>query len=300
MLKKSYIVLAIVLFLLGLAVFLVPPYIFPHDSELAKHHLEVASSFNPDIITRAHTNQKVAALTFDDGPDPRYTLEILEILEEYQIPATFFVVGEDALLNPEIITAQVYAGHEIENHSFTHPDLLRNTDLTTNEEILWCQEAVQKLTGREPLYFRPPRGLYNPDIVKLASVYGYRLVLWSVCLENRTAPTPEAMAARVVKKCGPGSIILAHDGRTDRSKTVKALPILIESLLQKGYRLVTLEQLLTEYDRPSPKIASWGQSESAGINRHRVGDERALRERSSYTITTPSHARVAARVRVKR
>lgn len=254
MLRKTYIVLAITLFLFGLTVTAVPPYIFPHDSELAKHHLEVSNSFNPTIITRAHTNQKVAALTFDDGPDPRYTLEVLEILKKYQVTATFFVVGEDALLNPEIITAQFRAGHEVENHSFTHPDLMKNTDLTTNEEILWCQEVIAKLTDREPLYFRPPRGLYNRDIVKLAGVYGYRVVLWTVCLENRNAPTPEAMAQRVVKKCVPGSIILAHDGRTDRSKSVKALPILIESLQDKGYRLVTLHQLLTDYDHPSPGI----------------------------------------------
>jgi len=252
MLRKTCVVLAIILFLFGLSVLFIPPYAFPHDSELAKHYLEVSSNFSPAIITQAHTREKVAALTFDDGPDPRYTLEVLEILKKYKIRATFFVVGEDALLNPEIITAQVYAGHEVENHSFTHPDLLKNTDLTTNEEILWCQEAIAKFTGREPIYFRPPRGLYNRDIVKLAGVYGYRVVLWTVCLENRLAPTPEAMAMRVVKKCVPGSIILAHDGRTDRSKSVKALPILIESLQDKGYRLVTLHQLLTEYDRPLP------------------------------------------------
>lgn len=250
--KKTYIILAVILFLFGLTMHAVPPYVFPHDSELAKHHLAVSSSFHPAIITRVHTNQKVAALTFDDGPDPRYTLEVLKILEEHQVPATFFVIGEDALLNPEIVVAQVYAGHEVENHSFTHPDLLKNTDLTTNEEILWCQQAIAELTDREPVYFRPPRGLYNRDILKLAGVYGYRVVLWTVCLENRTAPTPEAMAARVVKKCGPGSIILAHDGRTDRSKTVQALPLLIESLQKKGYRMVTLHQLLTEYDQPSP------------------------------------------------
>jgi len=241
---------ATLLLLLGLAILLVPPQIFPQDSELGKHYLSVSASFDPVIVTRANTDQKVVALTFDDGPDPRYTPQVIEILREYKVPATFFVVGEDARLYPEIIAQEVKAGHEVENHSFTHPDLLRETDLTTSEEILWCQQAVTDLTGRDPLYFRPPRGLYNLDILKLADVIGYRVVLWTVCLENQKAPTPRQMVERVMKRCVPGAIILAHDGRTDRSKSVQALPLLLQSLQEKGYRLVTLHELLTAYDRP--------------------------------------------------
>lgn len=188
--KKLYIALVMLLFLFGVAVLLFPLDFFPQDSELGKHFLVISRNFNQAIITRVNTDQKVVALTFDDGPDPRYTPQVLKILEEYQVPATFFVVGEDAGLHPEIIAEQVRAGHEVENHSFTHPDLLKTTDLTTNEEILWCQEAIAALTAQEPIYFRPPRGLYNLDIIKLAGVYGYRVVLWTVCLENRSTPPP--------------------------------------------------------------------------------------------------------------
>ncbi len=248
--KKLYVFFAMLLFLFGLTVLIIPADLVPQDSELSKHYLAVSSNFDPAIITSINTDEKVIALTFDDGPDARYTPEVLKILAEYQVIATFFVVGEDATLNPDIIAEQIKAGHEVENHSFTHPDLLKKNDLTINEEILWCHEAIASLTGREPLYFRPPRGLYNLDIVKLAGIYGYQVVLWTVCLENRSAPTPKAMAERVVKKCVPGSIILAHDGRKNRSKSVEALPLLIKSLQKKGFHFVTLHQLLTEYKQP--------------------------------------------------
>jgi peptidoglycan/xylan/chitin deacetylase (PgdA/CDA1 family) len=108
---------------------------------------------------------------------------------------------------------------------------------------------VEELTGRTPIYFRPPRKLFNADILKLCQDYGYKMILWTVCLENKKATTPSAMAERVAKKCRPGAIILAHDGRLDRSLTVKALPLLIEKLHGQGYQFVTLEELLTKHSR---------------------------------------------------
>lgn len=223
----------------------------PLESDTARAAFVITSGFSPNVITRANTREKVVALTFDDGPDPRFTPLILDTLKEYNIKATFFVVGEQAFLNPDLVQRAVNEGHEIENHSYTHPDLRASTDLTTGEEILWCHRLVHGLSGREPLYFRPPRRLFNNDIVATAHIYGYAIVLWSVCMENRMARTPEAMARRVVKACFPGAIILAHDGYLDRSKTVKALPLLIKDLQKQGYRFVTLETLLTKYHKPS-------------------------------------------------
>lgn len=209
------------------------------------------------VILRAETTDKIVALTFDDGPDPRFTPAVLAILKDRHIRATFFVVGEDAALYPELVRNTCQAGHEIENHSYTHPDLMKPTDLTVNEEIAWCQETIESITGAAPIYFRPPRRLYNSDILKLSGVFGYRLVLWSVCLENRAANTPEKMAARAAGLIGPGAIILAHDGHLDRSMTVKALPILIDELQRRGYRFVTLRELLSSVP------AKTGRSKSA-------------------------------------
>jgi peptidoglycan/xylan/chitin deacetylase (PgdA/CDA1 family) len=248
--KRLYVVVVLILLAAGLFTLLIPPGLFPQDSELGKDYYVFSHKFNADIITGANTRQKVVALTFDDGPDPRFTPQVLRILKENKITATFFVIGEEAQLHPDLVKQEAAEGHEIENHTFTHPDLRQRTDLTTSEEILWCQSTIADLTGRSPIYFRPPRKLYNDETIQMTELYGYRLVLWTVCMENRSAPTPQAMSSRVLRYCRPGSIILAHDGRLDRTPTVKALPLLIKELKKKGYRFVTLHELLTRYHSP--------------------------------------------------
>ncbi|MGE5405274.1 MAG: polysaccharide deacetylase family protein, partial [Candidatus Saccharibacteria bacterium] len=213
-----------------------------------RSHLNISGVGSTKVITRANTSEKVIALTFDDGPDPRFTPQILKILRDQKIKATFFVVGEEAYLHPDIIEQEAAQMHEIENHTYTHPNLLAMTDLTANEEIMWCHQTIEDLISRPPLYFRPPRRLFNNDIMSLSQIYGYKTVLWTVCLENSLARTPQAMTDRVVSQCVPGAIILAHDGHLDRSMTVRALPLLIAQLKKQGYKFVTLEELLTKYE----------------------------------------------------
>jgi len=190
------------------------------------------------------TKQKVVALTFDDGPDPRFTPEVLDILKQYHSKVTFFVVGKNARSYPDLIRQINREGHEIGNHTMTHPEV----DTLTQDEILAeiqdCSKIITGLTGRPPIYFRPPKGITNHFTEKDAANLDMRQILWSVCIENMSAPTPEAMASRVLKKVKPGSIILLHDGRLDRSKTVKALPLLLEGLKKQGYKVVTVNRLL--------------------------------------------------------
>ena len=218
--------------------------LFPEDSDIGKD-LFALGMIGSDIIKSADTHgQKLVALTFDDGPDPRFTPVVLKILKEHNAKATFFVVGKAAEANPELIHAQEAMGCEIENHTYTHPDLLKDSQYMVSKEIAMDQNTIVSLTNSAPTYFRPPKALFNQQDVETAEKLGLKVVLWGVCVEHHRSKTPKAMALRVVRKVHPGMIILAHDGRLDRTKTMKALPIIIEKLQAQGYKFVTLNELL--------------------------------------------------------
>jgi len=214
-------------------------------NEMGKELFKIETYFNHKLITQVDTQEKVVALTFDDGPDPRFTPIVLDILKQYQVPATFFVVGQSCEKYPGLIQRELAEGHEIENHTYTHPDLRKDSFLQTEEEILQNQAVLTRLTGQEPHYFRPPKRLFTNKTVEIAKANGYQTILWTVCVEHHAAKTVDDMAQRVVDKARPGTIILAHDGRLDRSRTVEALPLIIEGYQQQGYRFVSLKELLS-------------------------------------------------------
>jgi len=215
------------------------------DSELSRVIYVVENNFNDKLISSIDTGgKKLVALTFDDGPDPLYTSAILDLLKYYQVPATFFVVGENATAQPELIEREIREGHEIENHTYTHPDLSRESDYKTEEEILKTGQLLKRMGGIKAHFFRPPRKLFRRETIAIAEAQGYKTVLWTICVENNKAPTAEDMAKRVINADRPGMIILAHDGRLDRSKTIAALPMIIEGLQEKGYAFVTLNELM--------------------------------------------------------
>ena len=211
----------------------------------------IVSIVNPKIISKGEVKkEKVVALTFDDGPDPIYTKEAIKILKRYDVKATFFVVGEMVERYPNIVKEQSRLGHEIENHTYTHPNLEKVDGIETIKEIINAQESIEKITLRKPVFFRPPKGLFNKETADIVEIYGYKTVLWSVCVEHKASVTPQKMAQRVISKARPGLIILAHDGRLDRSKTIKALPIIIQGYKKLGYKFVTLEELLNKDKNP--------------------------------------------------
>lgn len=215
------------------------------DSELSKNLFVLQTDVDAALITHVNTGkEKLAALTFDDGPDPRYTSDVLDILKRYDVKATFFVVGENAMRYPFLVQRQIRDGHEVENHTMTHPDLNLKDPYQTNEEIFMAEEVIRQLTDRSPLYFRPPKKLFTDETVIQAQIAGYRVVLWTICVENQRAKTAEQMARRIIRAAKPGVIILAHDGRMDRSKTVKALPLIIKRYQEMGYHFVTMEELI--------------------------------------------------------
>ena len=200
------------------------------------------------IIWRGHTRQKVVAITLDDGPDPKFTPRVLEMAKKYDIPFTVFLVGKEVQLHPQLAQQEKDAGFVIGNHTWDHPDM-KSEDLQQDfDEVAKASAEIQKVTGDKTMLFRPPKGLWDGDTFLAAIDEGYKIVLWSVALEHHTCHTPQEMADRVLNKVQPGYIILAHDGEPchpiSREKSIEALPLLIEGLKAKGYRIVTVPELM--------------------------------------------------------
>jgi peptidoglycan/xylan/chitin deacetylase (PgdA/CDA1 family) len=231
----------------------------PDQNEITDTLDNLKSYFNPKLIFRGHVGpDKLVALTIDDGPDARFTPQVLNILNKYHIKATFFVVGESINKNPNLLIREIREGNEIENHTYTHPDLRVDSLARTEEEILRNQALIEKYTFKRPLYFRPPKGLLGGMTTDLCDANGYKVVLWSICVEHAACKTPQAMAARVIRAASPGTIILAHDGRLDRSSTMAALPLIIDGYQKKGYHFVTLNELLNLKDKNGGNLAQVG------------------------------------------
>lgn len=227
------------------------------------HHLSLATglrvSFAGDSsrpVYRISPAERVVALSFDDGPEPAYTLPVLQTLADKGARATFFVVGSQAAKHPDIIREMSRQGHEVANHTWSHPDM---NSVTTGEllgEFKATNQLIEGLTGKKNIYFRPPKGIIRPEGRKALFGEGCQTIMWAICIENGKAPTPWQMAQRVLDNVSPGEIILLHDGRLDRTRTVQALPLLLDGLKEKGYQTVTVEELLKEGKTALPAVYS--------------------------------------------
>ncbi|MFC4769175.1 polysaccharide deacetylase family protein [Effusibacillus consociatus] len=199
--------------------------------------------------TLAHIPDKMVALTFDDGPDPRFTPAILQMLKERHLTGTFFLIGEHVLQHPDLTREIVKNGHQVANHSFTHPHL---EDLKRDEvykELSETDTALLTVLGPgtpTPHYFRPPRGEVSSAITDTVEEMNKEMVLWNVCVENHSTKTPEEVRQRVMKLIDErnGGILLAHDGELDRTLTVQSLPLILDDLQRKGYQIVPLDVYL--------------------------------------------------------
>lgn len=201
---------------------------------------------NLDIIWHGPEDKPWVALTFDDGPTLQYTARVLDILRNEKIHATFFVVGQSAKKYPGLIRRMVREGHEVENHTYAHPYLTNLTMPQIRDEIRRGHDIIRKLTGREPIYFRPPRQLYDSRVLyALREIGHYDMCLWSFALEHHEVPTPNAMIHRASQYARKGEIILAHDGQSqsNREATLASLPKLIELYKKKGCRFVTIKEM---------------------------------------------------------
>ncbi len=190
------------------------------------------------------SEEKKIALTFDDGPSRQNTEEILSILKEYGIHATFFVIGENAKRDPDRVRSIHQAGHEIGNHTLTHAYLSKISLEKAREEIAAAEAILQEITGEKPTLFRPPGGYYNDAVLDLVESMGYQSVLWSIDTRDWSMPKFETIASKVEKSATSGDIILFHDLEDKRLPTPKALRIIIPYLIEQGYEFVSVSEIL--------------------------------------------------------
>ena len=187
------------------------------------------------------------ALTFDDGPYPPYTGRLLDVLKEKKIRATFFLVGEQAGMHPDLVRRMVDEGHTVGLHAFRHRDFLKLTEEEKEKDLQQGKEILQSITGKEPNYWRPPHGFRDSSVMKIASAKDLQVVNWSVIPRDWTGIDKQEIYNRVMDKAEDGAIVLLHDGdsplyKASRQATVDAVGPLIDSLREKGYHLVSLEE----------------------------------------------------------
>lgn len=206
---------------------------------------EIIRPVKPVILKRSvHTENQVVALTFDDGPSPTYTPQILAILQAEQVPATFFIVGSQAKKYASLIRDITAAGCVVGNHSYTHSLLGDASASEISVEIENTENIIKEITGVGSRWFRPPGGAMSAAIVETASLEGCKTVLWTIDPLDWMRPNPDALCDRVVSQVHPGAVILLHDGGGDRAATVQALPKIIAQLREKGYSFVRLDEIV--------------------------------------------------------
>lgn len=188
------------------------------------------------MVPAAPEAAPLVALTFDDGPDPRWTVPIIENLKREGIKATFCVVGKQARRYPELIALIVGEGHMLCDHTETHPDALKSKSRSEIDlEVGSPSFYLRSLSGVAPGFFRAPGGSINDKVIRAATSRNMRMLGWSVDPNDFKKPSPEEIQQRVMEEVKPGSVILLHDGGGVRSKTVAALPGLITQLRAAGY-----------------------------------------------------------------
>lgn len=208
---------------------------------------------NPDLVWYVQTDEPVIALTFDDGPDPRYTPVILDYLRRYDAKATFFVIGRNAERFPDLLRRVVREGHEVGNHTYSHPLRLRQEDGgEIARELRKTEELVAALTGYQTRVFRPPGGAYNAQLIATAKSLGYEIIIWSWTTNPSDAYAPGApkIVQRVTENATPGDIVLLHDAN-GHLQTAVALPDILRILSEKGFRFVTVSELLKLREPPA-------------------------------------------------
>jgi peptidoglycan/xylan/chitin deacetylase (PgdA/CDA1 family) len=230
--------------------------------EAAQHwpsaHLPLAGGYAPaadrpdydvsggtEVTWHVQTDELVVAFTFDDGPGPQWTSMVLDILEQYAVPATFFLVGSRLAAHGDLLKGRLDR-HEVANHSWSHPDLATMNAPAVERQIARTHDTVRRITGREPTLFRPPYGHLGGSTLMAADKLGYQLVLWSHQMaEKLYVKNPPAQAKEVIDSVRPGEIILAHDvGYPERYVALSQLGAMFDGLRKRGYRFATVSELM--------------------------------------------------------
>jgi peptidoglycan/xylan/chitin deacetylase (PgdA/CDA1 family) len=206
--------------------------------------------FTPRTVSQVDTQFPALALTFDDGPHPIHTPRLLDILKQYGVRATFFVVGKNVERYPDIAQRIVSEGHQIGNHTMTHPNLVKLKRKRFDSEIKEVSTLIEAYTGVRPTAIRPPYGSLDPKVEAiLRNLYGLNIILWSVDPQDWKKPGVVEVSRRLIEGARPGAILLAHDIHAD---TVEAMPSVLSQLKARGYRFGTIDQMLALPPTPPP------------------------------------------------
>jgi len=210
-------------------------------------------------IVAGPSDQKVVALTFDDGPNPPYTDRILDVLAKEHVHATFFLVGRAVAAYPDVVRRELHDGNALGNHSWEHEHLIALTRTEVRSSLQRTDDAIFKATGTRTTIMRPPFGARDWFVLAVAQKMGYTPVMWSVPLvRDWENPPADVIAQRVLANVRDGSIVVLHDGNRgqlctaqrlgarvcDRSSDIDATRLIVESLKKDGYRFVTVPQLM--------------------------------------------------------
>lgn len=198
-----------------------------------------------NVIWEGHTKEKIVAITFDDGPHPSYTPQILDILAKYNAKATFFVSGNKVKSNPGILMREIKEGHEIANHTYHHYYNKNMTAELLSSELDQTDKVIWDIAKYKPSLYRPVGGLHNDIIINTAVKKGYKVILWSWHQDPQDwkRPAPNKISTHIINSLRAGDIILLHDW-SDRPQTVKALETTLDYLYKNGYECVTVSDLI--------------------------------------------------------
>jgi peptidoglycan/xylan/chitin deacetylase (PgdA/CDA1 family) len=193
-------------------------------------------------FSSVHVDGPFIALTFDDGPNATLTPKLLDLLAARHLKATFFVVGQNAVDHPDILKRAVREGHEIGNHSWSHPNLGKMSDDAVRRELQKTDDAIAAAIGKRPTLLRPPYGSITARQKKwIHDEFGYRIIIWDVDPLDWKRPGPSVVTARILKETKAGSIVLAHD---IHAPTIEAMPATFDQLMKKGFKSVTVTELI--------------------------------------------------------
>ena len=199
--------------------------------------------------SQVRVDQPYIAMTFDDGPSSENTPRLLEMLKQRNIKATFFLIGQNAAANPDLVRRILAEGHEIGNHSWTHPQLSKLSDDRVTAEITKTQDAIKDASGYTPTLLRPPYGAITARQREwIENQFGLNIILWSVDPLDWKRPGASVITQRILSQVRPGAIILSHD---IHKQTIDAMPATLDGLISKGYKFVTVTQLIA-MNQPKP------------------------------------------------
>lgn len=204
------------------------------------------------IIWEIQTEEKVVALTFDDGPHPQYTAQVLDLLAKYEASGTFFLVGQHAEKNAELVRRMQEEGHEIANHTYTHP--FTKSVPKIMQEIDQTNDVLYSIIGDSPKLFRPVEGYYTDKLVEEVASAGYKIVMWSWHQDTEDWKNPGVanIVQKVLNGVKAGNVVLFHDGGGNREQTVQALAQILPQLQQQGYRFITISDMLALQEGRTP------------------------------------------------